>query len=79
MEDSSSSSSDSSSMRKGDRVVMCSVANREPVLRSRECKSHPFRMEGTVKVTNQIRTLGELRLCVVRVSITLPSVYYGYY
>ncbi len=46
MEDSSSSSSDSSSRWKGDRVVMCSVANREPALTSREFDPRPFLQSG---------------------------------
>lgn len=49
MEDSSNSSSDdscSSSTWKGDRVAMCSVANREPVLRSREFDPRPFLQYG---------------------------------
>ena len=48
MEDSScsSSSSDSSSMRKGDRVVMCMVANHKPVSRSREFDPRSFLQYG---------------------------------
>lgn len=53
---------------------MCMVANHKPVSRSRVFDSRSFlQLEGTVKVTNWFRTPGELRLRVIRVSITPPS------
>ncbi len=61
--ESSSSSPDSSSMRKGGGVAYRTVLLRQSPFGDRRFESCPFLQfkEGTVKVTNWIRTPGELR------------------
>ena len=79
--ESSSSSPDSSSMRKGGRVAYCTgLLNRSPSRkrgpRVRITSLPPF-MEGADKVSNRIRTPGGLRLNVARVSITPTLLHYN--